>query len=459
MSKSSKEEVPLTKDGHPDRRTVAGREAAAAEGEASPRKGKDGVPLNKDGTPDRRTVEGREVSEGSNSSSSSSADSDRRSSKSSSGDVPLNKDGTPDRRTVEGREAAEGGDSSRSRENEAKTRLDGEVDKRTVEGRQQVHEQKDGDSGRSSSSSDRDRSSSDRSSSSSSSNKSSGEHQFEEGDAVVFNIGSNNLHGTISRVLTKEGEVDGRIAHGSKDEPRYAVKYEGTGVEQIRTEGALRKDESQSSNDSGKQSDKSSGSSQSPRSTRSSDSRSSESDRRDDRYRKGHKFEEGETVVFHIGKQTLHGKIAKVSERSGDYKVAVGSDTITASEKDLEKDDKSKSSSGSSSSKGGDNKFNEGDSVTFNIGLNNLHGTITRVITDEDEVDGRIAHGSKDEPRYAVQYEGTGVEQIRTEGALKKDDEGKMDEDNSNKRKREDENKDNRESRSSPSAKKTKSSK
>eukprot|EP01103_Thecamoeba_quadrilineata_P002330 TRINITY_DN122_c0_g1_i2.p1 TRINITY_DN122_c0_g1~~TRINITY_DN122_c0_g1_i2.p1 ORF type:complete len:178 (-),score=30.91 TRINITY_DN122_c0_g1_i2:32-532(-) len=79
----------------------------------------------------------------------------------------------------------------------------------------------------------------------------------------------------------------------------------------------------------------------------------------------------------------------------------------------------SHSGSGSSShshshSSGGSGQFKEGEQVTFNIGRNELQGTVTDVITEPQIVGDRIAHASKDDPRYAVHYDATGSDMIRT---------------------------------------------
>jgi len=245
-------------------------------------------------------------------------------------------------------------------------------------------------------------------SSSNNNNSSNSQSNIHEGDRVSFNIGDNTgLTGTVTEVLTKPSEVDGRIAHASKDEPRVAIQYDGTGREVIRTMETVEKINDNQGGQRGAQAGNQS------------------------------EFQEGDRVSFNIGQNQLQGTVTEVLTRPGEVggriahatpnepRVAIHMDgsggdvirTIEAVEKMDEKQGQSSSLQSSSSKQGGqseEGQVHEGDRVAFNIGQNILEGTVTEVLTKPSEVDGRIAHASKDEPRVSIEYDGTGNHVIRT---------------------------------------------
>ena len=154
--------------------------------------------------------------------------------------------------------------------------------------------------------------------------------EFNEGDHVSFNLGANVLSGTIEEKLTEPAFVGDRIAHASKSEPRYAVHYEKTGTDFIRTGDALTPEKST-----------------------------------------GHEHHHQHQHQQHQDQQQHE------TNHSPDH-------------------------------------FRVGDSVSFNLGRNELHGTVEDVITDNrHHVGDRTAHGTKDDPKLAIHYDATGTDFIR----------------------------------------------
>jgi len=60
-----------------------------------------------------------------------------------------------------------------------------------------------------------------------------------EGEQVQFQMGQNILIGTVDHKFTEPGVVGDKIAHASRDEPRYDINYEPTGTHFIRTENSI----------------------------------------------------------------------------------------------------------------------------------------------------------------------------------------------------------------------------
>jgi len=57
------------------------------------------------------------------------------------------------------------------------------------------------------------------------------EFEFHKGDHVEFNVGNEEQVGTIKQRITKPTEVEGHIAHASKDDPMYVIEHDRTGTE------------------------------------------------------------------------------------------------------------------------------------------------------------------------------------------------------------------------------------
>ena len=58
-----------------------------------------------------------------------------------------------------------------------------------------------------------------------------GEVGFEAGDTVKFNIGRNELLGTVEERLTEPTNIGGHIVHASEQDPQYVIIYDKTGAE------------------------------------------------------------------------------------------------------------------------------------------------------------------------------------------------------------------------------------
>ena len=56
-------------------------------------------------------------------------------------------------------------------------------------------------------------------------------HKFHKGDHVEFNLGNHEQFGTIEEEITKPTEVEGHIAHASRNDPMLVIKHDHTGTE------------------------------------------------------------------------------------------------------------------------------------------------------------------------------------------------------------------------------------
>ena len=66
-------------------------------------------------------------------------------------------------------------------------------------------------------------------------------------------------------------------------------------------------------------------------------------------------------------------------------------------------------------------KYSRGDHVRWNSEAGVIHGTVTKVHTEDVEFMGRQRHCSKDEPQYEVKSDKTGHLAMHREDALHKD--------------------------------------
>jgi hypothetical protein len=66
------------------------------------------------------------------------------------------------------------------------------------------------------------------------------DRDFKRGDLVEWNFRGRTVRGTIRRRLTRRAEVAGRVVAATKDDPRYVVRSEKTGVATTRRPAALR---------------------------------------------------------------------------------------------------------------------------------------------------------------------------------------------------------------------------
>jgi hypothetical protein len=68
-----------------------------------------------------------------------------------------------------------------------------------------------------------------------------------------------------------------------------------------------------------------------------------------------------------------------------------------------------------------DEKFSEGDHVTWKSHGGTAEGTVEDTITEDTEAAGRTVRASEDEPQYLVKSEKSGREAVHKPGALEKD--------------------------------------
>jgi hypothetical protein len=57
---------------------------------------------------------------------------------------------------------------------------------------------------------------------------------FQEGEQVKFNIGRQEVLGTVTEVVTKNTDMGNYTAHGSKRDPRLIIEEANTGNEFVR---------------------------------------------------------------------------------------------------------------------------------------------------------------------------------------------------------------------------------
>ena len=64
--------------------------------------------------------------------------------------------------------------------------------------------------------------------------------EFKRGDKVEWNFRGRTVRGTVRRRLTRRTEIAGQVVAASKEDPRYVVRSEKSGVETTRRPAALR---------------------------------------------------------------------------------------------------------------------------------------------------------------------------------------------------------------------------
>ncbi len=68
-----------------------------------------------------------------------------------------------------------------------------------------------------------------------------------------------------------------------------------------------------------------------------------------------------------------------------------------------------------------DDKFSEGDHVTWRSHGGTAEGTVEKKITEDTEAAGRTVRASEDEPQYLVKSDKSGREAVHRPGALEED--------------------------------------